>query len=136
MLAVFQKILAFFMSILAFLGLVKPETPQPDAFTVTDNAVEFCFDSNPTTGYDWTAAVNGDCVALTKDEYVPDAAAPGMAGVGGKQYYTFTAVRAGTATVTFTYARSWETTGADRTVTAVITVAQDGTISVSDYSEA
>lgn len=136
MLAVFQKILAFFMSVLAFLGLVKPTAPQTEPYTVSGTAVEFRFDSNPTTGYGWTADVDGDCVTLTKDEYVQDAAAPGMAGVGGTQYYTFTAAHPGAATVTFIYARSWETTESDRTVTAVLTVAEDGTISVSDYKKA
>ncbi len=135
MMAFFQKILAFLMSILAFLGLVKPTEPQPDAYLVNGATVEFCFDSNPTTGYDWTADLNGDCVTLTKDEYKQDAAVPGMAGVGGKQYYAFTAAHAGTATVTFTYARSWETTDADRTVTATLTVADDNTVTVSDYKE-
>ena len=135
MLAVFQKILAFFMSVLAFLGLVKPVTPQTESYTATGNAVEFRFDSNPTTGYGWTVKIDGDCVTLTKDEYVQDPAVPGMAGVGGTQYYTFAAVHAGEATVTFTYARSWETTDADRTVTATIRVAADNTVSVSDYKE-
>ena len=135
MLAFFQKILAFFLSVLAFLGLVRPQPPQTESYTVNGNAVEFRFDANPTTGYGWTAAVDGDCVTLTKDEYVQDPAVPGMAGVGGTQYYSFAAVHAGEATVTFTYARSWETTDADRTVTATIRVAADNTVSVSDYKE-
>ena len=136
MLAIFQKILAFFMSVLAFLGLVKPTQPQTEPYKVNGTSVEFRFDSNPTTGYDWSVNVDGDCVTLTRDEYLQNEAAPNMAGVGGKQYYEFTAAHPGVTVVTFTYARSWETTDADRTVTATVTVADDGTISVSDYKEA
>ncbi|MBQ6066987.1 MAG: protease inhibitor I42 family protein [Clostridia bacterium] len=131
--ALFAKIISFFMAILAFLGLVKPETPtnvDPGTYQVNGKVVTFCFDSNPTTGYDWTAVLDGDCVELTRDEYKQDASAPGMAGVGGRQYYDFTAVKPGTVTVTFTYARSWGTTDSDITCVAVITVADDLTVTV------
>ena len=136
--ALFAKIISFFMAILAFLGLVKPETPanvEPGTYQVNGKVVAFCLDSNPTTGYDWTAVVDGDCVELTRDEYQQDEAAPGMAGVGGRQYYDFTAVKPGTATVTFTYARSWETTDDDIVLTAKITVADDLTVTVSEFGE-
>ncbi len=135
--AFFAKIISFFMAILAFLGLVKPTTPteKPGLYEVHGSVITFCLDSNPTTGYDWTAVLNGDCVELTREEYKQDPSEPGMAGVGGSQYYDFTAVKAGTATITFTYARSWETTDADRTVTATITVADDLTVSVTEFAE-
>ncbi|MBQ6163126.1 MAG: protease inhibitor I42 family protein [Clostridia bacterium] len=123
--AFIQKIIALIMSILAFLGLVKPAAEiDPDTFKVDGSTVEFCFDSNPTTGYDWTAEIDGDCVELTKDEYVQDQvdSPVAIAGIGGRQYYVFTAVKEGTATITFTYARSWEQNDDDRIVTAQITV--------------
>lgn len=125
--AIFAKIISWIMAILAFLGLVKPETPatDPELYQVNGKVVTFCLDSNPTTGYDWTAVLDGDCVELTRDEYKQDPSEPGMAGVGGCQYYDFTAVKEGTATVTFTYARSWETTDSDITYVATITVAAD-----------
>ena len=125
--AIFAKIISFFMAILAFFGLVKPVTPDADPVqcTVKDNVVTFCLDSNPTTGYNWTAVLDGDCVELTRDEYKQHESAPNMGGVGGYQYYDFTAVKAGTATVTFTYARSWETTDSDLVYIATITVAPD-----------
>lgn len=132
--AILQKIIAFLLSVLAFFGLTDTGE-KPDAYTEKGRSVEFCLDSNPTTGYNWEAAIDGDCVILTQDKYVQDPAPGGMGGVGGKQYYTFTAVRTGTANVTFTYARSWETTEADRTVTATITVTGDLMVSVTDYKE-
>ncbi len=125
--AVFAKIISFIMAILAFLGLVKPQTPaaDPEPFTVNGKVVTFCFDSNPSTGYGWQAVVDGDCVTLTRDAYEGIPTEPAVAGAGGYQYYDFTAVKPGTAKVTFTYARPWEATEADRVVVAEITVAED-----------
>ena len=134
--AVFAKIISWIMAILAFLGLVKPETPaavEPGSYQVNGKVVTFCLDSNPTTGYDWTAVIDGDCVALTRDDYQQDPSEPGMAGVGGCQYYDFTAVKPGHAIVTFTYARSWETTDADIKLFAGITVADDLSITSVDW---
>lgn len=131
--AFIQKIIAIFMSILAFFGLVKSTPADPVPFKAEGNTVEFCFDSNPTTGYNWTAVLEGDCVALTRDEYVAKQTSPMVAGAGGQQYYTYTAVHEGTATITFTYARSWETTDADRVITAEITVAPDLTVSATVF---
>ena len=135
--AFIQKIIALIISILTFFGLTKPVAEiDPGSYKTDGNTVEFCFESNPTTGYDWTAEIDGDCVVMTKDEYVQDQVADGpvaVAGVGGKQYYVFTAVKQGTATVTFTYARSWEKTDSDRVITAEITVAADKTIEVKTF---
>ena len=134
--SLFAKIVSWIMAILAFLGLVKPtENMDPNNYTIEGKVVTFCFDSNPTTGYDWTAALDGDCVELTRDEYKQDPSEPGMAGVGGSQYYDFTAVKEGTATVTFTYARSWETTDSDVVYTATITVADDLSVMVTDFTK-
>ena len=132
--AILQKIIAFLLAVLAFFGLTDPGE-KPDTYTEKGRSVEFCFDSNPTTGYTWEAQINGDCVILTQDKYVQNPAPGNMGGVGGKQYYTLTAVRTGTAEVTFTYARSWETTEPARTVTATVTVTGDLMVSVSDYKE-
>ena len=70
-----------------------------------------------------------------RDEYKQNPSEPGVAGVGGYQYYDFTTVKAGTATVTFTYARSWETTDSDITYVAVITVAADLSITAVEITE-
>lgn len=134
--ALFAKIVSFFMAILAFLGLVKPvQNAEPNSYTVEGKVVSFCFDANPTTGYNWTAEKEGDCVIMTRDEYKQHESAPNMGGVGGYQYYDFTAVKPGTATVTFTYARSWETTDSDVTYVAVITVADDLCVVSVDLTE-
>ncbi len=136
--AIFAKIVSFIMAILAFFGLVKPENPvnaDPGTYQINGKVVAFCLDANPTTGYGWTAAIEGDSVELTRDEYQGKQTSPQAAGAGGYQYYDFTAVKPGAATVTFTYARSWETTDADRVLTAKITVADDLTVTVSEFAE-
>lgn len=135
--AIWAKIMSIIMAILAFFGLVKPETPaaDPASYEVNGKVVTFSLDANPTTGYDWEAVVDGDCVTLTRDEYKQNESEPGMAGVGGYQYYDLTAARPGTATVTFTYARPWESTDADRVFTAEITVAEDLTVLVTSFGE-
>ena len=50
-------------------------------------------------------------------------------------YYDFTAAKPGTATVTFTYARPWEATDADRVFVAKLTVAEDLTVIVTSFGE-
>ena len=139
---IFARIVAFFMSILAFFGFVKKGAePKPDAYAVEKKVVTFCFDSNPSTGYTWTVKVEGDAVALTRDDFVAketsghNGVVVAVAGAGGMQYYGFTAVKPGRATVTFTYARSWEQTDADRTVVAVIAVDEDLAPTVESFEE-
>lgn len=133
--AVFAKIISFIMSILAFLGLVKPFTPtaELDNYAVKDGAVEFCLSANATTGYQWNAEILGDCVRLTDSRYVQDDNPGGLVGVGGRQYFEFAAVKAGTATVTFTYSRA-SVSPDDKVVTALLTVDADRNITVTAFS--
>lgn len=67
--------------------------------------------SNATTGYQWQiSGVEGSVLTPAEpfgDEVV-DPHAPGMVGVGGQTHWRLVASRAGSATLTFTYARSWE----------------------------
>ena len=127
--AIFAKIVAFFMSILAFFGLVKP-AEGPEKFdgdykvTVTEQKIEFALDANATTGYQWGYFVDGDAVKKTADHYAEYEHEAGMAGVGGVQYFDFTAVKPGKATITFNYARNWEE-GKAKTLVFELTVADD-----------
>ncbi|MFN7388086.1 protease inhibitor I42 family protein [Brevundimonas sp.] len=67
--------------------------------------------SNATTGYQWQiSGVEGSVLTPAEpfgDEVV-DPHAPGMVGVGGQTHWRLVASRPGSATLTFTYARSWE----------------------------
>ena len=71
-------------------------------------------DANPTTGYEWTFQI---------DEFVPasDGAQP-KTGEGGVHTFNFKADGSGEATLTFTYARSWEASDSDKTVVLHATV--------------
>jgi len=64
--------------------------------------------SNITTGYHWqlTKAVDRNFIILTGLKYVP--AKTKRLGKGGKEEWTFKAVKPGTTSVSFQYVRSWE----------------------------
>ncbi len=134
--ALFAKIIAFFMSILAFFGLVKP-TEGPSRFegdylvNVNAQQIEFRLDANATTGYQWGYSIDGDAVEKTDDHYEVYEHEAGMVGVGGIQFFTFTAVKAGTATVTFKYARNWDE-GDAKVLTFEITVADDMSVTYTE----
>ena len=142
MAAILQRITAIIMTILAFFGLgpknsdVKPEEPAaPDwseGYTVRENEVTFSFISNPSTGYSWETAIDGESVVLTDEQYT-NTATPGVAGAPGTQTYTFTAVKAGKTTLTFTYRRPWESDDPAYINQAVISVTPDMQITVESF---
>lgn len=103
---------------------------QGTAVEVTDGRAQFSqgelevqLDANPTTGYEWTCAIEGDAVTAEGDNYVAsgDGNEP-KAGEGGVQLFAFKASGSGEATLTFTYARSWESTDSDKAITLKATV--------------
>ncbi len=78
--------------------------------------------SNPTTGYGWTCAIEGEVVTSDIDEYLPteelgeDKDGQAKAGAGGVHTFGFKAEGTGEATLTLTYARSWESNPDDKTI--------------------
>jgi predicted secreted protein len=64
--------------------------------------------SNRTTGFSWqiTKPVNEKVIRLQGSEYLP--AKSGLAGAGGKEVWTFTAVAPGQTTISLKYSRPWE----------------------------
>jgi predicted secreted protein len=80
-------------------------------------------EGNRTTGYSWKLATKLDPKRLKKigETYAPTH--PGLAGSGEINKFTFRAIAAGTATLTFTYSRPWEkNTPPAKTATYKITV--------------
>lgn len=66
--------------------------------------------SNPSTGFRWAVA-DPSPVQLRLEgepEYVPPGSTTPVVGAAGTEVFTFTAVSAGTATLTLNYARSFE----------------------------
>lgn len=90
------------------------ESAQPTSDVEGDqglpNAVDLYFPANPTTGYSWTAEVENPAVAEVEEQYYPDSAPLDMVGVGGTQWYRIHGLGEGTTSVTFRYARPWEST--------------------------
>jgi inhibitor of cysteine peptidase len=66
--------------------------------------------SNATTGYSWTLAQNSDQSVLdeTGHEYI--APQTTLLGAGGKEEWTFKALKKGTSTISMGYSRPWEST--------------------------
>lgn len=80
-------------------------------------------ESNPTTGYEWVVQVSNSAVVTAgASTYLPPADV--KPGAGGYQRIAFTAVSAGTATITLEYRRSFEppSTPTVDTVTYDVTV--------------
>lgn len=65
-------------------------------------------DANATTGYEWqlTNPIDNSLIKFVSSEYVPDKT--GLVGSGGKSIWTFRAVQAGKAQLSFKYIRPWE----------------------------
>ena len=65
-------------------------------------------DANPTTGYEWqlVQSIDDSLVKFVNSHYVPDMTS--LLGSGGKSVWTFKAVRAGKAQISFKYIRPWE----------------------------
>lgn len=89
----------------------------------SQGSLEVKLDANPTTGYEWTFQIDGSAVQPDGDEFVPasDGAQP-KTGVGGVREFNFKADGSGEATLTFTYARSWEASDSDKSVVLHATV--------------
>jgi uncharacterized protein YggE len=65
-------------------------------------------DSNPSTGYEWTvsAIANDQLVKFVKSDFAQSDS--GLVGAGGKQTFTFQALKEGKTTIVLDYARPWE----------------------------
>lgn len=66
-------------------------------------------DSNPTTGYDWSISGSWDekVLALIDKGYKSEGNS-GLIGQGGKSYWKFKALQAGSTNIKLVYARPWE----------------------------
>lgn len=65
--------------------------------------------SNPSTGYSWNWSQEGTgSLALVEDTF--ERSSSPLVGAPGKQVFVFSGDDPGSVTLTFTYARPWETT--------------------------
>lgn len=90
--------------------LVLPAAPaaaEEDAGNAPENPAVF-LSANPTTGYTWSVEIADETVvSVTDDGIAPDSEE--LTGAGGMQRFELVGKAQGYTTVTFVYARSWET---------------------------
>ena len=106
--------------------------------TLTGGVLTMEFEGNATTGYDWTAEISetaSNAVELTQDEYKASES-NGAVGTGGTHTFELkgTGKATGSVTVEFKYARSWESSDADKTATVELGFDASGNINSVKYS--
>lgn len=69
------------------------------------NSFTLSLDSNPTTGYSWTAHFDGQMLELVETRFE---ASSNLLGAGGVETFEFRALQAGGTVVTLVYERTWE----------------------------
>ena len=82
--------------------------PKQEIKVHIDEQFTIALEANPTTGYEWRATFDESLLKLVESKFEPCKQAEGMVGVGGKQYFTFRALKPGKTSVTLTYQRPWE----------------------------
>ncbi len=87
--------------------------------------------SNPTTGYSWTAAQDGELFDI-RSYYVAEPQDEPVSGAGGWQSFILTPKAPGTARVSFTYSRPWEASGADIQFTYTVEISEALGLSVTE----
>ena len=88
-------------------------------------------EGNGTTGYEWTYAMSEDGIVKETASDSKYQGKDGMVGAPSTYTWTFEALKEGTVTLTYSYARSWESVPAAETVTYVLTVDKNLQISMS-----
>lgn len=102
---------------------------------VTGQALTLTVEANPTTGYAWSAAQEGERFDV-QSWYVSEEQNGPVSGAGGWQTFLLAPRAPGTATLTFTYSRPWEPSDADPQFAFTFEIAEDLTITViEDGSE-
>jgi len=88
-------------------------------------------ESNPTTGYSWTASLDEDALALVDQTYVPYERPSGIVGSGGRDLFTFQALRPGDTLVKMTYSQPWDNTTMPKTRNYLVRVAENNTTQIN-----
>ncbi len=108
------------------LELIKEKNPAP---------VVLELEANPSTGYTWTTTTEGDSVFLTTIENIIPEGERQLPGTPITQKYTFDVRNIGTTTVTFEYARMWESKAPLRRIVYVITVDKNLEATIESVTE-
>lgn len=95
--------------------------------------VSINLESNPTKGFMWTFAVEGEAVTVAEGDI--QAASADLAGAPVEQVFLLNGAKAGEALVTFTYARDWEEAGDSEKVIIKVLVAEDLSVTYETVSD-
>jgi len=97
------------LTILLIAGMIPAVAVQDTTYLDVGAGDEFviCLDSNPTTGYGWVADLDPSALCLKKKDFVSSRHSPGMVGVGGRELFTFAALKAGETKLYTIYLRPW-----------------------------
>jgi len=92
----------------------------------TGDTIEVVIAGNPTTGYEWTAALDPASSALLgqvgEPTYTPDSTDQMLVGSGGTYVFKFKAIKSGRAMLKLVYARSFENVEPIQTFTATVNI--------------
>ncbi len=101
--------------------LIDRDAAQPQVAKAGEE-IFIALPSNATTGYSWTASVADEKI-LSYEGNVFQRPSTGAMGAPGQQLFIFHANRGGSTTVSFSYARVFESgTAPEKTLTYTITV--------------
>ena len=84
-----------------------PAVAEEDAGNAPENPVVI-LSANPTTGYTWAVEIADEAVVSVTDDGIASDSEE-LTGAGGMQRFELVGKAQGYTTVTFVYARSWET---------------------------
>ena len=89
-----------------------PAEMNPDWMEVEEGKIlTVRLPANPTTGYEWTFSISDpEVLELITSEYTPDAGSENLDGAGGTWTASFRGTASGLATLTLTYAASYDPT--------------------------
>jgi predicted secreted protein len=85
--------------------------------------------ANPSTGYQWIAAADGDDrgLSLSSTTYIESASKPSKVGAGIQQYMVYIAEQTGDWNIRLEYLRPWEThTNSTAKIVVHVSVIHDG----------
>lgn len=98
--------------------LEKIQEKEPDPIVIE-------LEANPSTGYTWNVATEGDSVVLFAIETVQAEETKQLPGAPVTQRYVFNVNHVGTTSLTFSYARTWERKTPFRTIVYEICVDEE-----------
>jgi len=103
------------------------EADNGETFAVeVGDTIEVMLPGNPTTGFEWAAAISDEDAALIEQqgeaEYVAESTDPSVVGSGGMYTFTFKAADKGEAVLKLEYARSFEDVAPEQTFEVTLTI--------------